>query len=155
LLIGEREMMEDEKVIKTIISSKTTEISNKDSIKLENLHPADKFLIKGFMRGFGKTIVLWHISKKKMHGYEIMTNLNELSGNRNMPGPSKIYPMLHDLEENGLIKGTWKTQGKKKLKNYEITEKGIETLIIVRKVIKNRILRILDEFVNDKDLNHK
>ncbi|HEX7468289.1 MAG TPA: PadR family transcriptional regulator, partial [Methanobacterium sp.] len=31
------------------------------------------------MKGFGKTMILWLISKDKIHGYELMNKMNELS----------------------------------------------------------------------------
>jgi DNA-binding PadR family transcriptional regulator len=95
----------------------------------------EKKLMKGIMRGFGNTMILWLISKKRQHGYEIMTKLHESSPYESkMPSASKIYPVLHDLEKHGLIEGSWEYQGKRKVKYYEITEEGKETLSRFRKM---------------------
>ena len=89
----------------------------------------EKKLMRGLMRGFGNTMILWLVSQNKQHGYEIMTKLHESTPYQNkMPSASKIYPVLHDLEENRLIKGSWEYQGKRKIKYYEITEEGQKTL---------------------------
>jgi DNA-binding PadR family transcriptional regulator len=89
----------------------------------------EKKLMRGLMRGFGNTMILWLISQKRHHGYDIMTILHESSPLDNkMPSASKIYPILHDLENHGLIEGTWEYQGKKKIKYYEITDEGQKTL---------------------------
>ncbi|MBI5679484.1 MAG: PadR family transcriptional regulator [Methanobacterium sp.] len=86
-------------------------------------------LMKGVMRGFANTLILWLISKKRQHGYEIMTKLHESSPYESkMPSASKIYPVLHDLEKNKLIKGSWEHHGKRKVKYYEITQEGEETI---------------------------
>ena len=75
----------------------------------------ERKMIRGFMRGFGKIIILWLISKKPQHGYEIMTQLHEASPfSKKMPSTSMIYPVLHKLEKKGLINGTWEHHGKRK-----------------------------------------
>lgn len=95
----------------------------------------EKKLIRGLMRSFGNTMILWLIGQKRQHGYEIMTRLHESSPYDNkMPSASKIYPVLHDLEKNGLIKGSWEHHGKRKVKYYEITEEGKAALSRFRKM---------------------
>jgi len=95
----------------------------------------EKKLMKGLMRGFANTMILWLISKKRQHGYEIMTKLHEsVPYEQKMPSASQIYPVLHDLEKHGLIEGSWEHHGKRKLKYYEITEEGKETLSRFRKM---------------------
>jgi PadR family transcriptional regulator, regulatory protein PadR len=97
----------------------------------------EKKLMRGLMRGFGNTMILWLINQKRQHGYEIMTILQDSSPYENkMPSASKIYPVLHDLEKHGLIEGSWKHQGKRKVKYYDITEEGQKTLSRFRKMAK-------------------
>ena len=96
----------------------------------------ERKMIRGFMRGFGKIIILWLISKKQQHGYEIMTKLHEASPfSSKMPSTSMIYPVLHKLERKGMIKGTWEHHGKRKVKYYEITTEGKESLDRIRKMV--------------------
>ena len=96
----------------------------------------ERKMIRGFMRGFGKIIILWLISKKQQHGYEIMTQLHEASPfSSKMPSTSMIYPVLHKLERKGMIKGTWEHHGKRKVKYYEITTEGKESLDRIRKMV--------------------
>ncbi len=91
----------------------------------KSLSAYERKLIKGLMKGFSNILILWLINKKRMHGYEIMTELNNSNPYENkMPSTSKIYPVLHDLEKNGLIEGSWEHQGKRKVKYYVITEEG-------------------------------
>jgi DNA-binding PadR family transcriptional regulator len=103
------------------------------------------------MKGFGKTMILWLISKERSHGYELMSKINEISPSdgETIRGPSKIYPVLHDLEEEGLIEGTWGSQGKRKIKYYEITDEGIQTLNRIKKVFRCHKTQILEEFWRD------
>jgi DNA-binding PadR family transcriptional regulator len=103
------------------------------------------------MKGFGKTMILWLISKERSHGYELMSKINEISPSdgETIRGPSKIYPVLHDLEEEGLIEGTWGSQGKRKIKYYEITDDGIQTLNRIKRVFQCHKTQILEEFWRD------
>jgi len=104
------------------------------------------------MKGSGKTMILWLISKDRTHGYELMTKMNDISpsAEETVSGPSKIYPVLHDLEEAGLIEGTWEAQGKRKIKYYEITDEGIQTLARIKSVFScHRKTQILEEFWRD------
>lgn len=104
-------------------------------LDIEDLPRHDKKMIRGFMRGFGKIMILWLISKKRQHGYEIMTQLHESAPySGKMPSASMIYPVLHKLEKNGLIKGTWEHHGKRKVKYYEITPEGEKSLERIRKI---------------------
>ncbi len=60
--------------------------------------------------------VLWIISKKSCHGYELMDKIKTNQGT--------IYPLLNSLEKNGLI-DSLKLERKKE---YEITDKGKKIL---------------------------
>jgi DNA-binding PadR family transcriptional regulator len=104
--------------------------------EVKKLKRHDRKMLKGFMRGFGKIIILWLISKKRQHGYEIMTQIHDSTPfSKKMPSASMIYPVLHGLEKKGLITGTWEYQGKRKIKYYEITTEGEESLERIRKLV--------------------
>lgn len=110
---------------------------NEDELEhdVKKMAPHERKMIRGFMRGFGKIIILWLVSKKRQHGYEIMTHLQQASTVNKMPSTSMIYPVLHALEKLGMIEGTWEYHGKRKVKYYEITEEGEESLERIRKLI--------------------
>lgn len=118
-----------------------------------NLSKFEKKLIRGLIRSFGNIMILWLISKKKQHGYEIMTKLRDSNPYESKkPSASKVYPVLHDLEKNGLIEGSWEHQGKRKIKYYEITKEGSEVLSRFRKLAKhakNNHADIWMEFMED------
>ncbi|HNS25219.1 MAG TPA: PadR family transcriptional regulator [Methanobacteriaceae archaeon] len=138
--------------------------SNKNSVKnkkkdpcaenIKNLAEADKKIIGGLMKAFGKIMILWLISKKRQHGYEIMTQIHKSSPyNKKMPSASMIYPVLHDLEKKGMICGAWEKQGKRRVKYYAITADGEKNLENIRKIAQcNREhdnINIWDEFMDD------
>lgn len=103
-----------------------------------NLSEFEKKLLRTSMRSLVGILTLWLIYKKRQHGYEIMNKLQDFNPFDNkMPSASKIYPVLHDLEKNGFIKGTWEHHGKRKVKYYEIIDEGREVFSRFKKFAKH------------------
>jgi DNA-binding PadR family transcriptional regulator len=119
----------------------------------------DKALLSNYIRGFLKIMILWIITKERIHGYDIIKKMKEGKESKNFdfesPGANKIYPILHELEEKELIVGDWELQGKRKIKFYEATEKGKNTIEIVRKRPHSNLPPIVKEFWNDVMTSHK
>jgi len=74
-------------------------------------------------RGYLKLAILYTLLKGPAHGYEILKKVRENTLGLISPAAGSLYPALRDLEENGFIKGEW-CGGKRRIKVYEITEKG-------------------------------
>ncbi|MDD6285580.1 PadR family transcriptional regulator [Candidatus Methanosphaera massiliense] len=117
-----------------------------------------KFL-NSLLRGARNIFLLWLISQKKIHGYGIMNVINEAAVT--VPGEkvihsSTIYPLLHSLENDGLIKSSEELNGNHKVKMYEITDEGVLTLNSIKQFIKERpenakIISFIDDMIfNDK-----
>ncbi len=73
--------------------------------------------------------------EKPCHGYELAKRLTDLG--LHLPGVGamgNLYRILTFYEENGLIRSSWRTEdiGPAK-KEYEITDRGIEALVIISK----------------------
>lgn len=98
-----------------------------------------KFL-HSLMKGVRNVFLLWLISQEKIHGYAIISKINEIYSNMGVKvvHGSTIYPLLHSLEKDGLIVSSEEYNGNHKVKSYEITEKGIITLNSIKKLIKRR-----------------
>jgi PadR family transcriptional regulator PadR len=118
----------------------------------KSLPKYDRNLLKGMMKGPFKIMILWIINKGRVHGYEIMTQIqgDSITGDKiKATNPSKIYPILHDLEKNGLIKGTWEYHGKRKIRYYKITEEGINTLSRIKNIFKCHESKLFEEFIRE------
>jgi PadR family transcriptional regulator PadR len=76
-----------------------------------------------------------------MHGYNLIKEFKQITGRRLKP--AVIYPFLHTLEEKGYIVGTWMVRGKRKIKSYEVTQKGRVLLRSVKSHFKLPIKRII------------
>ncbi|MFH0748330.1 MAG: PadR family transcriptional regulator [Candidatus Bathyarchaeota archaeon] len=90
-------------------------------------------LIEALIRGFSKPIILWLIFLKPMHGYNLMKEFKNATGRKLKPG--LVYPFLRSLEDGGFIVGMWMRNGKRKVKNYQITAKGEGLLRSLKKRI--------------------
>ncbi|MGZ7043896.1 MAG: PadR family transcriptional regulator [Methanobacterium sp.] len=146
-------------------SNSRKELSEDEMLKImeerdklfNEMNEYEKKLMRGLMRGFGNTMILWLISQNREHGYEIMTKLHESTPYANkMPSTSKIYPVLHDLEKNRLIEGSWEYQGKRKIKYYQITEEGQKTLSRFKKmaqIAKDHKSNLWSDFIRDMIIN--
>ena len=60
-----------------------------------------------------------------MHGYELITALEERSGGRWKPSPGSIYPALRRLEHRGFIASTETDDDKRR---FELTDAGRQRL---------------------------
>jgi len=83
-----------------------------------------RFKWKVFERGDLKFVILRLISRKEMHGYEVMQALEEESCGVYKPSPGSVYPTLQMLEDEGFVRSR-EEDGKK---IYEITDDGREYL---------------------------
>lgn len=98
-----------------------------------------KFL-HSLTKGVLNIFLLWLISQEKLHGYAIISKINEIYSNMGVKvvHGSTIYPILHSLEKDGLIVSSEEYNGNHKVKSYEITEKGVFTLNSIKKFVKLR-----------------
>ena len=70
-----------------------------------------------------KLMLLNYMKEGKLHGYALMKKISEDRGKK--ISTSLIYPLLYELEEEGLIKSE---KNKKDKKVYKITAKGARYL---------------------------
>ncbi|WP_407374327.1 PadR family transcriptional regulator [Methanobrevibacter sp.] len=88
-------------------------------------------VLKHSVNGISRFLILWFIKyNESLHGYAIIQELDKFFSNLISEGTlkkhnaSKIYPILKDMEESGLIVGEWKQLQNQKVKFYSITDKG-------------------------------
>jgi DNA-binding PadR family transcriptional regulator len=123
----------------------------------EILTKHDKKVINSFVRDFGSLIILWILNKKRLYGNAIINKINKFypDKDKKITGSSKIYPTLHELEDDGLIEGAWETRGRQQIKYYEITDKGREEILRVKKISKNSLNYELKDFMYEMILADK
>lgn len=98
-------------------------------------------------RGFLKSFVLLILKEKASHGYEIMEKINEKTGFWR-PSPGTIYPLLRNLEREGLIEEINPNSNRR---IYRLTQKGEAIAAKIEqteKKIKEDIISLLAQVLN-------
>jgi len=81
------------------------------------------------MRGAGPLAVLKLLERAEMYGYELVEQLATRTGGVLDMGQSTLYPMLYNLEAQGLIRGVWReSDAGRDRKYYALTGKGKKRL---------------------------
>lgn len=69
--------------------------------------------------------LLLQLARKPAHGYELMDALDE-GVDGQAPDPGTLYRTLRALEEDGLVRSTWDTEGAGPARRvYELTDQGV------------------------------
>ena len=79
---------------------------------------------KELLKGSTDMLVLTLIEKEPMYGYQMIKKIKEESENVFEFQEGTLYPILHKLEEKGLISSYWDESSGKKRKYYAITDEG-------------------------------
>lgn len=98
---------------------------HRNPILLREPRPVDTELIKGTL----SLIILSLLSRRAMYGYQIVETVREESDGVLEWKAGSLYPSLHKLEKDGLIRGEWEGKpASRQRKYYHITKTGRATL---------------------------
>jgi PadR family transcriptional regulator, regulatory protein PadR len=76
-----------------------------------------------------KPLLLSLLSEGESYGYELIQRVRELSGGKFAWTEGMLYPVLHRLEQDGLIKAVWRdAENGRKRKYYRLAAAGREAL---------------------------
>jgi DNA-binding PadR family transcriptional regulator len=90
------------------------------------------------LKGTLQTIILKVLKDHgKMYGYEITQRVKELSDSRLLLTEGALYPTLHKLEADGLLKTETVLLGKRVRKYYTLTTEG-------KSLVKERVIQLVD-----------
>jgi PadR family transcriptional regulator PadR len=77
------------------------------------------------LKGNTGTVVLAILAQGPLHGYQIAKQMRAQSDEALVLGQGVLYPILHRLEDRGLIRGEWEqSTGTPSRKRYAITPRG-------------------------------
>lgn len=104
---------------------------------------------EGRVRSFLQPQLMLLLLKKPAHGYELMERLAQ-DGETPDTDPGLLYRTLRQLEEDGLVRSSWDTEGRGPARRvYELTDEGLEYLhawaVNIRKT-RQRLDRFLAEY---------
>lgn len=84
-----------------------------------------KFDISTLSKNCNEALILSILTHEKKHGYQIALEIEQKSNGLFTFNHGTLYPILHRLEKEKLIKGTWKQEGpKRQRKYYTLTAAG-------------------------------
>jgi DNA-binding PadR family transcriptional regulator len=79
-------------------------------------------------------LVLSVLAEGESYGYALIQRVRELSGGRIEWTEGMLYPVLHWMEEQGLVEAEWKeAETGRKRKYYRLRPAGRRTLVAERK----------------------
>lgn len=95
-------------------------------------------MLRRYVKAFLDLLVLAILNSRPRCGYEILATIHRGFGVLISPGT--LYPLLHMLEERGLIEG----RPQNRRKNYVLTRKGLETFTVSSRIFET----LSSNFVN-------
>ncbi len=83
------------------------------------------FDVQGFARDINILLVLSTLRRGPRHGYQIALDVEAQSSGLFRFRHGTLYPILHRLEADGLVRGDWSREGGgRRRKEYALTDKG-------------------------------
>lgn len=79
---------------------------------------------QSFGRRVNEMLVLSSLRGGARHGYQIALDVEAKSGGTFELQHGTLYPILHRLEKDGLIRGSWTEGAGRQRKEYELTRAG-------------------------------
>jgi len=101
-------------------------------------------VLRHLFTGFVRLHILYHADKGPVCGVELM---EELRHHGYKIGPGTLYPVLHDLEAAGYLKGKDEVVGGKRRRNFRTTTRGRKVLSDAR----SKVVELASEIVEDHD----
>ncbi|HHW26863.1 MAG TPA: PadR family transcriptional regulator [Firmicutes bacterium] len=101
---------------------------------------------KELSKGTHEIIILELLSRKDMHGYELVQEMELLSDKAFSMSQGSLYPLLHVMESKRYIDSYEETVNGRKRRCYTLTDKGRSVLAEKKnqwKVLVNAMERIL------------
>lgn len=79
-----------------------------------------------YLNGVPELLILQLLIRQPMHGYDLVQTIRQASGLRLDFGEGCVYPILHRLEEHGLLSSERKVVGGRSRIVYRTTRKGLK-----------------------------
>jgi DNA-binding PadR family transcriptional regulator len=94
------------------------------------------------------------LGEEPRYGNELMSLINDRTGGGWGMNPGAIYPLLNELEDQGLVAGEWEDPDRRTVRRYTITAAGREELDRLKAVMRPRLreaLEVLKDMLDDLD----
>jgi PadR family transcriptional regulator PadR len=82
-----------------------------------------------YRRSVLEVAILASLAESTAHGYNLVDQIEALTGNLVCIDPGSMYRLLRDLEEQGLVSSSWQVpESGPSRRVYQINEQGLEAL---------------------------
>ncbi len=98
-------------------------------------------ILRPLFLGFIRLHILYHAGKEPICGVELM---EELAHHGYDVGPGTMYPVLHQLEQAGLLRATSQVVAGKRRRNFRITPAGRKFLTKARAKLTELAAEVLE-----------
>ena len=102
----------------------------------------DNTIVRDVFLAFVRVHILHHAAEDKVFGLEM---IEELRRHGYSLSPGTLYPILHSLEEAGLLNSRTSVVDGKTRKYYRATAKGRRVLVEVREKIDELVEEVLEK----------
>ena len=107
-------------------------------------------LSKDLVAASAKPLILSILLYKESYGYEIIQTVKKVSNGSMQWTDGMLYPILHRLEQQGLIESTWKeSEVGRKRKYYRIKKEG-KKVLAEEKEQWNKVISTLNKIWEDR-----
>lgn len=105
---------------------------------------------KELMKGSTVILVLSLLSQESMYGYQMIKEIDNKSSGVFAFKEGTLYPILHTLESEGMVKASWEQkEGGRKRKYYAITKRG-KTHLKDKQEEWNLFRRTVDQVIGER-----
>jgi PadR family transcriptional regulator PadR len=81
--------------------------------------------VHNLTKSCNEALILAVLADGAKHGYQLALEIEERSRGYFRFNHGTLYPILHKLEKDGMIRGVWSGEGqRRKRKSYSLTAKG-------------------------------
>lgn len=74
-------------------------------------------------------LLLAALRDRSLHGYAIIDHIRTTSASRFDYPEGTVYPALHRLEDDGLLRSKWSDEDGRRRRVYELTARGRKSLL--------------------------
>lgn len=101
--------------------------------------------LQNLTKSCNEALILAVLARGPRHGYQLALDIAERSEGMFRFNHGTLYPILHKLEKDGLIRGAWEASGSpRKRKRYALTKAGRRHAVRQRDAWQRFVARFLD-----------
>jgi PadR family transcriptional regulator PadR len=108
--------------------------------------------IQNLTKSCNEVLLLSLLRDGPKHGYQLAVHSESVAGGYFRLQYGTLYPILHKLENQGLIKGVWSDEGPRgKRKSYSLTRRGAAWLEKEKKGWREFVKRYMEIIGEDEE----